>query len=137
MRDLVGGHSTSVEPSRDIRFRRSMAASLRILVVARYRDLCDAVATALRDAGEEAHCSTSVDDAVRRLQTEAFALAVIEAVPPNLTTHQAARDEATRRGVPWIALVTTHVPAGAAAVLRMPFDDAELVNAVRSAARRG
>jgi len=39
--------------------------------------------------------------------------------------------------VPWIALVTTHVPAGAAAVLRMPFDDAELVNAVRSAARRG
>ena len=111
-------------------------ATLRILVVAHYGDLCDAVVAALNEAGEGAEYATTERDAVQRLQSEVFDVAVIEAIPPRLSIFQPARDEATRRGVSWIAMVTARVPDGAAAVLRMPFSDAELINVVRLVARR-
>lgn len=107
--------------------------TLRILVVARYNDLCDEVVEELKDGGEDACCASSTDDAVGRLRAELFHVAVIEEVPPQLATNfRPVCVEATRRGLPWVAMVSTRVPDGAAAVLRMPFSTAQLLNAVRS-----
>jgi DNA-binding response OmpR family regulator len=99
-------------------------AALHILVLARDPDLCDAVMAALKEAGEDALCVNQVTDAVQRLETEPFDAAVIEAVPPHLTAHQAARDAARIHDVPCIAVVSSHVPADTAAVLHMPFKNA-------------
>jgi CheY-like chemotaxis protein len=107
-------------------------STLHILVVAEYADLCEAAVAALEEAGETAVSSTSADEAVQRLHSEPFDVALIEEVPPHFGTFVTVRVEATRRGIPWVAMATTRVPPGAAAILRMPFSDVELVRVVRS-----